>query len=235
MSNAVTRQPHSRGKPNKSFKRDDRAQDLRQVGRGDGDLGQHPEHRLTRGEYSARHACARSCPVTTPSRAARVCKSTAIRFDISKHPDQRIAEPRAPFQVRRPVARVHVTDAHQVGRPQKNEKPPEPGPPSGRRRNGDRPVDFLQRFSFRACLLHHCHHRPRGCNRRNPRLCKPVDDRIDYLYLIFRFPARGRFRNRNYILGEPNTPKNVLLRDYPSPRRDDGRKMEMTGFASAQL
>ena len=38
---------------------------------------------LTSREYSARHACARSCPVTTPSRAASVCRSTAIRFDIT--------------------------------------------------------------------------------------------------------------------------------------------------------
>ena len=35
-------------------------------------------------EYSARHACARSWPVTTPSRADRVCNKTAIRFDIRR-------------------------------------------------------------------------------------------------------------------------------------------------------
>ena len=35
-------------------------------------------------EYSARHACARSCPVINPSRAESVCKRTAIRFDIKR-------------------------------------------------------------------------------------------------------------------------------------------------------
>ena len=40
--------------------------------------------KLTRREYSARHAWARSWPVTTPSRAESVCRSTAIRFDISR-------------------------------------------------------------------------------------------------------------------------------------------------------
>ena len=39
---------------------------------------------FTPGEYSSRQACARSCPVTTPSRAESVCKRTAIRFDIRR-------------------------------------------------------------------------------------------------------------------------------------------------------
>ena len=33
-------------------------------------------------EYSDRQACARSLPVTIPRRAANVCRSTAIMFDI---------------------------------------------------------------------------------------------------------------------------------------------------------
>ena len=40
-----------------------------------------------------------------------------------KHPDQRVAEPGTSLQIRRPVARVHVADTHQVGRPQEGEKP----------------------------------------------------------------------------------------------------------------
>ena len=31
----------------------------------------------------ARHACARSIPVTIPSRAERLCRRIAIRFDIA--------------------------------------------------------------------------------------------------------------------------------------------------------
>ena len=84
MSNAVISAAPEQRHAEEQLQGDDRAQHLGQVAGGDRDLGQQPEYQVDAGEYSARQACARSCPVTTPSRAASVCSSTAIRFDISR-------------------------------------------------------------------------------------------------------------------------------------------------------
>ena len=84
MSNAVIKQPHKSGRPKSSL----RAMIVPRISARSvaaiATSASTQSTALSPREYSARQACARSCPVTTPSRAAKVCKSTAIRFDISK-------------------------------------------------------------------------------------------------------------------------------------------------------
>ncbi len=84
VSKAVTRQPHNSGKPNSSF----RAMIVPRISaRSVAAMATSASSQSTAligREYSARQACARSCPVTTPSRADSVWSSTAIRFDISR-------------------------------------------------------------------------------------------------------------------------------------------------------
>src|SRR5437773_1285816 len=48
-----------------------------------------------------------------------------------EHPDELVAEARAAGEVGRPVARVHVADAHQVGGPGEGEHAPEPAGAAG--------------------------------------------------------------------------------------------------------
>src|SRR5208282_6302009 len=60
-----------------------------------------------------------------------------------------------------PVARVHISNADQVGRSQEGEQAAELVPPPSGRRNGNGPVDILQGLSLRIRLLHHGHTCPR--------------------------------------------------------------------------
>ena len=64
-------------------------------------------------------ACARSLPVTTPSRAEITCMKMAIRLASADHPQQPVLELRPALQVGSPVARVHVADADQKRRADK--------------------------------------------------------------------------------------------------------------------
>ena len=56
-----------------------------------------------------------------------------MAFDITSTHSKLVAEARAAFQVRGPVARIHVADADQVGRPGKGEH----APPEGDLRGAD--------------------------------------------------------------------------------------------------
>jgi hypothetical protein len=84
VSNAVTRHPQSKGRPNSSFSAMIVPSTSARSVAAMAISAKTQSTVLTGREYSARQACARSCPVTTPSRAARVCSSTAIKFDMSK-------------------------------------------------------------------------------------------------------------------------------------------------------
>ena len=84
VSNAVIRQPQSSGRPKRSFSAMIVPRISARSVAAIATSARIQRIRLTRGEYSARQAWARSCPVTTPSRAARVWSSTAIRFDIRR-------------------------------------------------------------------------------------------------------------------------------------------------------
>ena len=84
VSKAVTRQPQSKGRPNRSFSAMIVPSTSARSQAAIATSAMSQRMRLTGREYSARQACARSCLVTTPSRADRVWSSTAIRFDISR-------------------------------------------------------------------------------------------------------------------------------------------------------
>ena len=66
--------------------------------------------------YSSRQACARSRRVTMPKRELK--RLEQYRHNVRHHedPEQPVTESRSPSQVGRPVARVHIADAYEVGR-----------------------------------------------------------------------------------------------------------------------
>ena len=125
MSNAVIRQPHNSGRPNSSLSAMIVPRISARSVAAIATSASTQSTALTLGEYSARQAWARSCPVTTPSRAARVCSRIGHQVRHQQDPDQRIAEPGTSLQVRRPVPRVHVADADQIGRPQECQELPQ--------------------------------------------------------------------------------------------------------------
>jgi len=84
VSKAVTRHPHSSGMPKSSFSAMTVPTTSARSHAAMATSARTQSTKLTGREYSARHACARSWPVITPSRAERVCKITAITFDMSR-------------------------------------------------------------------------------------------------------------------------------------------------------
>jgi len=88
------------------------------------------------------------------------------RHDVrhQQDPEQRVAEPRPTLQVRRPVARVHVADAHQIRRPQEREQPSKPPEPPAPRRHVDRAVYLIQGTTILARILDDPHRHPRFRN-----------------------------------------------------------------------
>ena len=126
--------------------------------RGDRDLGQEPEHEVDPGRILGPARLGQVVPRHHPQPRRQRLEQHRHQVRHQQDPDQRVAEPGTPLQVGRPVARVHVADAHQISRPQEREQPAELLPTSRRRRNGDRAVNLLQRPAIGMRLLHHGHH-----------------------------------------------------------------------------
>ena len=81
------------------------------------DFAQQPVGPARPAGYQSRQHCARSLPVTTPSRAEITCMKIAMRLASADHPQQSVLELGAGLQVGAPVAGIHVADADQHRRP----------------------------------------------------------------------------------------------------------------------
>ena len=84
VSQAVTRHPHSNGRPNNSFRAITVPTTSARSQAAIATSARAQSTKLTGREYSDRQACARSCPVTTPNLAESVWSTTAIRLDIKR-------------------------------------------------------------------------------------------------------------------------------------------------------
>ena len=141
-----------------------------------------------------------------PQPSGQGLKQDRHQIGHQKHPDQRVAEPGTSLQIRRPVARVHVADAHQVGRPQEGEKPAQLLPLSPRGWNVDRPVDLLQGLSFRTRLHHHRHACPSQLEMPGEPASFSFPILVHYkLYIIVRFPASGESNKQKLFFDAPKT------------------------------
>ena len=122
MSKAVIKQPHKSGRPKSSLSAMIVPRISARSHRRNRHLGQHPEHGVEParilGAAGLRQVVARHHP--QPRRQGLQQHGHQVRHQ--QDPDQRIAEPGAAFQVRRPVPRVHVADADQIGRTQETQK-----------------------------------------------------------------------------------------------------------------
>ena len=156
------------GQTEQELQGDDGSQNLRQVACRDGHLGKDPEHQVEPGRILRPAGLGQVVTRHNPQPRGQRLEEDRHQVGHQEDPDQRIAEPGAPLQVRRPVARVHVAHAHQVRRPKKGEQPAQLLPPSSGKRNINGAVDLLQRSSFSPRLLHHRHAEPRSSRDSRP-------------------------------------------------------------------
>ena len=146
VSNAVTRQPQSSGSPKSSFSAmivpSTSARSVAAIATSASTQSTQLTPRRILGPAGLRQVVPRHHP--QPRRQRLEQHGHQVRHQ--QDPDQRVAEPGPALQVGRPVARVHVADAHQVRRPQEREQPAQPLPASPGGRDVDRAVDLLQRL-----------------------------------------------------------------------------------------
>ena len=154
--------------PNRSFERDHRPQDLGQVARRNRHLGQHPQHGVQPARILSPAGLSKVVPRHHPQPRRQGLEQDRHQVRHQQNPDQRVAEPGAALKVGRPVPRVHVADADQVGRPQKREEPPQPTPRPGIRWDRDRPVHFLERAPIRTDPTRQVHRHPHLTGPESP-------------------------------------------------------------------
>ena len=122
------------------IERDRRADDLRQVACGDGDLAQQPE---ADGDRTRVVIAARLCEVATGDDAELGCESLQQHgHDVRQQHDaeQRIPEPRSTGEIRCPIAGVHVADRDEIPWSGEREQLAEKTPASDRNAS----IDLLQ-------------------------------------------------------------------------------------------
>ena len=110
--------PHQRN-AEKQLQRDGRADDLRQIAGGNGQLAQHPEEPHHRPGVMVPAGLRQVAPGGHAQLDAQVLEQD--RHEVGQQDDEqeRIAKLRAPRQVGGPIPRVHVAHCHQKARPGK--------------------------------------------------------------------------------------------------------------------
>ena len=100
---------------------DGRAQHLRQVAGRDGDLAQRPQRQVDAPRVGLAAGLRQVAPRHDPQPRAEGLEQDGHGVGHHQHPQKPVSETRSAFEIGGPVARVHVPDAHQVGRPGEGE------------------------------------------------------------------------------------------------------------------
>lgn len=116
VSSAAIRTPATSGDMKQKIQRDGSAQNFGQVAGGNRSLAKNPQRQIDRTGITVA-AGLRQIPAGGDAQPGRQ-RLQQNRHDIRQHqhPKQPVSEASTAFDVRCPVARIHVSDAHQIRR-----------------------------------------------------------------------------------------------------------------------